>query len=95
MGEKKGEQGHREDGRMETLTFNSIRSCYRKGDPFQGLRVGSRLTLQNKLSKETHMLTKQQTLSGKSAQVAGRKVKAPPEDYSASWLTVSHYMVIG
>ena len=36
--------------------------CCRKGDPFQGLRVGSSLTLRNELSEETSMLTKQQTL---------------------------------
>ena len=95
MGEREGEQGHREGGQMETLTFNSICSCYRRGDFSQGLRVGSRLTLQNELSKETHMLTKQQTLSGKSAQLVDRKVKEAPEDCSASWLIVSRFMVIG
>ena len=36
--------------------------CCRKGDPFQGLRVGSSLTLRNELSEETSMLTKQKTL---------------------------------
>ena len=35
--------------------------CCRKGDPSQGPRVGSCLTLGNELSKETHMLTKQET----------------------------------
>ena len=34
----------------------------RKGDPFQGLRGGSWLSLRNELSKETHVLTKQETL---------------------------------
>ena len=28
--------------------------CCRKGDPFEGLRVGSCLTLENELSEETH-----------------------------------------
>ena len=41
--------------------------CCRKGDPFQGLRVGSCLTLGNELSEETHMLTKQETLLGRHA----------------------------
>ena len=39
--------------------------CCRKGDPFQGSRVGSCLTLRNELSKETHgefVLTKQEIL---------------------------------
>ena len=38
--------------------------CCRKGDPFQGLKVGSCLTLRKELSKETHMLTKQEILLG-------------------------------
>ena len=36
------------------LMFN----CCRKGDPFQGMKVGSCLTLGNELSEETHVLTK-------------------------------------
>ena len=32
-------------------------SCCRKGDPFQGPKLGSCLTLGNELSKETHVLT--------------------------------------
>ena len=32
--------------------------CCRKGDTFQGLRVGSCPTLKNELSEETHVLTK-------------------------------------
>ena len=35
------------------LMFN----CCRKGDPFQGMKVGSCLTLGNELSEETHVLT--------------------------------------
>ena len=31
-------------------------------DPFQGLRMGFCLTLRNELSKETHVLTNQETL---------------------------------
>ena len=33
-----------------------------EGGPFQGLRVGSYLTLGNELSKETYELTKQKLL---------------------------------
>ena len=36
--------------------------CCRKGNPFQGPKEGSCLTLGNDTSKETHMLTKQETL---------------------------------
>ena len=31
--------------------------CWRKGDPFQGPKLGSCLTLGNELSEETHVLT--------------------------------------
>ena len=37
----------------------------RNGDPFQGLKLGSCLTLRNELSEETHVLTKQEILLGK------------------------------
>ena len=41
---------------------NSPYICCRKGDPFQGLKLGSCLTLRNELSEETHVLTKQEIL---------------------------------
>ena len=34
--------------------------CCRMGDPFQGPKLGSGLTLGNELSEETHVLTKQE-----------------------------------
>ena len=43
--------------------------CCRKGDPFQGLRVDSCLTVWNELFKEAHMLTKQETFLERGAQV--------------------------
>ena len=43
--------------------------CCRKREPFQSPRVGSCLTLRNELSKEIHMLTKQETLLGRSIWV--------------------------
>ena len=46
-----------------------------EGDPFQGLKLGSCLTLGNELSEETHVLTKQETLLGKSTRVESRKVR--------------------
>ena len=43
--------------------------CFRKGDPFQGPKLSSCLTLRNELSKETHVLTKQEILLGKGTRV--------------------------
>ena len=48
-----------------------------KGHPFQGLKVDSCLTLGNELSKETHVLTKQETLLGKGAWTENRRLKEP------------------
>ena len=47
------------DHRLRRLT-----SC-RKGDPFQGPKLGSCLTLRNELSEETHVRTKQEILLGR------------------------------
>ena len=44
--------------------------CCRKRDPFQGIRVGSCLTLRNELSKEACILTKQKTLLGRGAAMS-------------------------
>ena len=51
--------------------------CCKKGDPFWGLRVGSCLTLKNELSKETHVLTKQETLLGWGTWVESSRVREP------------------
>ena len=48
--------------------------CCRKGDRFQGPRVGSCLTLGNDLFKEIHMLTKPEACTGKGAQVESSRV---------------------
>ena len=53
--------------------------CCRKGDPFQGRRVRSCLTLGNELSEETHVLTKQETLLGRGARAENRRVGNPRE----------------
>ena len=50
---------------VKVLFKESIWLCCRKGDPFQGPKVGSYLTLRNELSELTHMLTKQGTLLGR------------------------------
>ena len=49
----------------------------RKGHPFQGLKVGSCLTLRNELSEEIHVLTKQETLLEKGTQVESSRVREP------------------
>ena len=51
--------------------------CCRKGDPFQGLTLGSCLTLGNKLSEETRMLTKQEILLGKGTRAESSRVREP------------------
>ena len=52
-------------------------NCCRKADPFQGLKLGSCLTLGNELSKETHVLTKQEILLGKGTRVGSSRVREP------------------
>ena len=49
----------------------------RKVNPFQGLKLGSCLTLGNELSEETHVLTKQEILLGKGTWVESSKVREP------------------
>ena len=51
--------------------------CSRKGDPFQGPKLGSCLTLGIELSKETHVLTKQEILLGRCAQAESSRVREP------------------
>ena len=49
--------------RLLRVPWTARRSnCCRKGDPFQGPKLGSCLTLGNELSEETHVLTKQEIL---------------------------------
>ena len=47
----------------------SRQDCCRKADPFQGLKLGSCLTLGNELSEEIHVLKKQVILLGKGTRV--------------------------
>ena len=51
--------------------------CCRKGDPFQGPKLGSCLTLGNELSEETHVLTKQEILLGKGTRLESSRVREP------------------
>ena len=51
--------------------------CCRKADPFQGLKLGSCLTLRDELSEETHVLTKQAILSGMGTGLESSRVREP------------------
>ena len=55
----------------------SLRICCRKGNPFQGPKLGSCLTIGNELSEETHVLTKQEILLGKGTQGESSRVREP------------------
>ena len=54
-----------------------MRVCCRQGDPFQGLKLGSCLTLGNELSEETHVLMKQEILLGKDTRAESSRVREP------------------
>ena len=58
-------------------TDRKRRKCCRKGDPFQGLKLGSCLTLRNELSEEAHVLTRQEILLGKGARAESSRVREP------------------
>ena len=55
-----------------------------RGTPFRGLRVGSCLTLGNELSKDIHVLAKQETLLGRGAPGAEQEGQGTQENCSAS-----------
>ena len=58
--------------------------------------MGSYLTLGTELSKETHVLSKQETLLGRGIQVESSGVREPRRTaLPATWLTVSGFMVMG
>ena len=63
------------------IISGELERCCRKGAanwaPFQGPKRGSCLTLRNELSKETHVLTKQETLLGMGAQAENSGVREP------------------
>ena len=48
-----------------------------EGGPLPGPKLGSCLTLGNELSKETHVLTKQEILLGKGTRVESSRVREP------------------
>ena len=49
---------------------------FQEEGPLPGLKLGSCLTLRNELSEEIHVLTKQEILLGKGAQVEGGDASA-------------------
>ena len=61
----------------------------------QGPKLGSCLTLQNELSEEMHVLTKQEILLGKGSQTESRRVREPRRTALPQWLTVLSFMVVG
>ena len=61
---------------LESKKRKSV-TVLQEGAPFQGPKLGSCLTLGNELSEETHVLTKQETLSVKGARGESRRVREP------------------
>ena len=49
--------------------------CCRNGDPFQGPKLGSCLTLRNEFPEETHLFTKQEILLAKGTWVESSRVR--------------------
>ena len=56
-----------------------------RGTPFQGPKLGSCLTLGNELSKETHVLTKQEISLGKGTQVESSRINRNPGEQLFHW----------
>ena len=77
---------------MSLSYFRSF--CCRKGDPFQGLKLGSCLTLRNEFFKETYVLTKQEILLGRGPQAESSRVREPRRT-AAIWLQPQGFMVMG
>ena len=69
-------------------------NCCRKGDPFQGPKLGSCLTLRNELSKETHA-DKARDFIGKGHPGEEAVSEGTQENCSASWLEVLGFMTMG
>ena len=68
--------------------------CCRKGDPFQGPKVGSCLTLRNELSEETHVLTSKR-FYWERAPLGGEQEGQGTQENCSSWLAISGFMVMG
>ena len=74
--------------------FNSknIKLYCRKGDFFHSTRASLHLSLRNYLSKERHLLTRQETLLGRDAWVESRRIRRLRR---TALLTVSGFTVTG
>ena len=59
------------------FSYTTGHHCCRKGDLFQGPKLGSCLTLRNELSEETQVLTKQEILLGKGTWVESSREREP------------------
>ena len=80
-------------GAAPTNGWEEWQDCCRKGDPFQGLKLGSCLTLRNELSEETHVLTKQEILLERAP--GGEQEGKGTQNSSVTWLALSGFMVMG
>ena len=74
---------------------NSQCNCYRKGDPSQSPRVGFCVTLGNTLSKETHVLTKEETLLGRTVHGESRRISGSSGTALPCGLQFQVFMVMG
>ena len=63
---------------------------FQKGDPFQGAKGGSCLTLGNELSQETRA-EKARDFIGKGCPGRGQEGKGTQEDCSVMWLRLGFY----
>ena len=70
-------RGHTKKLWVIQVLFNNLPNCCRKEDPFQGLKLGSCLTLRNELSEQAHLLTKQEILLGKGTRVESSRGREP------------------
>ena len=74
------------------FNYKGIKFYCRKGDFFHSTKASSCLSLRNKLSKETHLLTKQETLLGRDAWVESGRIRGLRR---TALLTVSGFTVMG
>ena len=68
--------------------------CCKKEDPFQGLKLGSCLTLRKDLSKET-LADKARDFIGKGHPGGEQQGTGTQENCFAAWLAMSGFMVMG
>jgi len=71
----------------------TIQYCCRKRDPFQGLKLGSCLTLGKELRR--HMCWESKKFYWKGCAGGEQQGKGTQENSSVTWLAVSRFMVMG